>query len=177
MIKVYEAMKKDMKNPPADSFFIMFTPDKLEVYDCNIPDTFRYSEPASGYLHLNNVMFCGCVKIEFFDGHRANVILTDDQFDLLPDFVQEFLLKHEEGHCVHKDLDKMLNDQKKASLSNLLRSIGKTNAMELAADKYAADYMGSQKAIKVLKWLKNNTDIPFLTKMEVNSRIKALKKK
>ena len=172
MIKVYEAMKEDIKNP---SVFLI-TADQLEPVNKNLPNLYRYKEPTN-YLHNYGALFSGCTKVEFSNGNRVDVIITDSLFDLLPEFVQEFLLKHEEGHHIHGDLDAMLNNKRKAIVLLLLRCLGKTSKMELAADAYAADYVGYKMAIKSIEWIKNNTDIPFLSKIELNSRIRALKKK
>lgn len=132
-----------------------------------------YTEPVDTFLHSRNILLSACVKLQFGD-EIYDTVVVDSNFKKLPDEVQAALIHHEVGHAINKDLDGLsANESRKIILKRLL---GFPVEMELKADAYAASVLGYKSVIKALQFMVKETNIPFLSGLEIRRRIKVLKK-
>jgi len=76
------------------------------------------------------------------------------------------MLAHEYGHHINGDIDYMLRHKFKSFFGFIDRM-----SMEYAADKYAAEEVGTEAMVECLEWLK--TQVPELSK-DVDDRINHL---
>ena len=121
------------------------------------------NKPSSEFVHKTNGVFAVCTKNT--DGMRF--IITDEFFDILPDMVKRFTLYHELGH--------IFNDHEYTKKDMVKREFGMLLQHEKEADKFAAETIGYKNAMKSLYWLIRNTDLPFISKLEMMKRIRNLR--
>lgn len=145
----------------------MFVPASgMEWLDDNLV---LVKDPCGPFVHKNLGVICIIAPDKT---GKIGMIIKDQFFDLLPKFVQEFMMTHEIGHFENGH---HLNGQKN-KLPNLMRTFGVSNQMEFEADEFAARKIGRNRCIKALEWIRKNTDLPITTKLEMRQRISNLKK-
>lgn len=106
----------------------------------------------------------------FTDGSKR--IVVDEFFFTLPAHAQRAILAHEEAHIVLGHLDNITKmNQAKRAMSSIK---GGVQDIELEADAYAADKVGTEVMISALTSL---LTIKGVNKKEIRSRINALQTK
>lgn len=105
---------------------------------------------------------------------KTGLIIKDQFFDKVPEFVQRFILYHEIGHFKNGDVN--IDNKKNLKIKNALRSFGISNDMEFNADAFAAKHLGKQTCVNALVWLMHETDLGLISKIEMKQRISRLMK-
>lgn len=105
---------------------------------------------------------------------NINYIVVDDQFFTWPEYVQDFILAHEEGH-IEMHMDLIGKDYRKKRMKAVKRN--ELLLEEDQADRYAALEVGTEQSIEALRWLKElylqQMGKSFTTK-EIDIRIEKL---
>ena len=128
-------------------------------------------KPCGPYVHKSG----GIIAVASLAKDMETVLIIKDQFfDKVPNFVQRFVLYHEIGH--YKNGDVKIENKKNAKKKNILRSLGISNDMEFKADAFAAEHIGKMTCINALTWMMKETDIGFTSKMDMKQRISKLMK-
>ena len=144
--------------------------DQVELNNGNT--IFVAQNSTDNFLHsVTAAPFAAAIKIQLLAGNIVPAIIYDNYFETAPEEVQQFITQHEIGHIVNKDLE----NPKKCFRTFVKRSFGLLTDFEHKADTYAATMLGLDKYIRALSWMKNNTDLPFLCKLEISNRMKALR--
>lgn len=125
----------------------------------------------SEYLHKQGYAFAAVAFFTSFD--YDTLIVVDNYFEIIPEYIQNFYIQHEIGHIMNGDLDKSIEELAKI---NKERQKGIIPQMELDADYYAAQQVGFEDAINALQYIIDNTDIFSGTRHEHKVRIKNLER-
>lgn len=142
-----------------------------EVYYCEKEKGSHLRSTGAALAMVQNVKF---TNFSLMGGHQtfdAPVIMHDEAFELLPKFVQKFLLYHEIGHVVNDDINISEEESKRLIVK---RAFGVLPKMEVKADAYAASVVGVDSARKALQFLIDKTDIPMISKIECRRRIRKI---
>lgn len=116
-----------------------------------------------------NVYVSGACKMRLASGEEVYCIFVDANFMLLNKEEQLVMFYHEMGHIINDHLDKSC----KLVLSSLARYFG-YGCMEFEADKYAAKKTSTDRVVDTLTHVA--AMIPFISKRDVESRVKKLVK-
>lgn len=163
-INVYN--KKDFSLNGFNFSFDMFFESNIRKIEGS--ENVYYHEPASDtYLHSRGIVLAAAVAMDF-NGIRKHVILHDSAFDKVPNYVKKFFVAHEAGHAINGDLDNIDEDLAKKLI--LQRAFGILPKMEIEADRYAASIMGKDIAKKSLMFMIRNTNLPWISKLEMIKR-------
>jgi len=105
-------------------------------------------------LNKTGILMAGCFQIT----RGLTFLATDACFEFMTAGDREFLINHEFGHIAHQDFKTMRKAQLKARLSGksadeVIR-ITRNTDMEFAADEYAAEHIGYDKAIHALRTIR-----------------------
>lgn len=129
-------------------------------------------------LAKSGILMAGCFQIT----KGLTFVATDAYFEFMTKGDQEFLINHELGHIAHQDFKAMRLAQIKAKLSGksadetirATRDVG----MEFAADEYAAEHIGYDKAIHALRtmreFLKEQTAIIESSQLDPISKARVI---
>lgn len=141
---------------------------------CNIKgfedkDIYIYNNPESNILHSQGACFAALMKVNIFGGDNAFLIVTDKEYNQLPNFANEFYFHHEVGHFVCNHLNTMSEDELRLTLHK--RALGFLPTMEIEADAYAASVIGHKNCMQSLFYIIMRTNLPIRSKIESLRRI------
>lgn len=130
-----------------------------EIYPID-DKTFLVLTPNDEFLHSNNILYGGIAH----DLVWGFTYILVDSFTLsLPIEVLQFIIWHEMGHIMNED-----------PVESMFSLEGRTLDREYKADEYAADILGKEKVIGIMKMLMK--PMTFAPKIEMWCRISNLKK-
>lgn len=116
--------------------------------------------PNDEFLHANNILYGGIAH----DLVWGFTYILVDSFTLsLPIEVLQFIIWHEMGHIMNEN-----------PMESMFSLEGRTLDREYKADEYAADILGKEKVIGIMKMLMK--PMTFVPRMEMRCRISNLKK-
>ena len=133
----------------------------------NINDIYKYDIAVDEIMHTRGLALMAAVKV-YYCGTTSNLIMYDTSFEKLPLGVQEFLMYHEIGHIVNKNLDTLTESEAKNLI--IKRALFILPKMEVEADKYAASILGTDKVKQIMLFMIKNTNLPFTSKLELLKR-------
>lgn len=130
------------------------------------------------HVHKLRMAF-GCTVQVMFGLELGYMILTDQyakEYEQCPRF-REFIIAHETGHLFNRHMENMsITDIAKNNLQAYL-GIGSGIRNEFEADEYAASILGKEVALDCLIFMKKNFYMSVFQFLQLNARIKNLKKK
>lgn len=101
-------------------------------------------------MEVNGIVFGAAIKL--FGGKR---IWVDENFKMMEENSQKFILEHEIGHIINGDLDVSTKKIKQLHAERILAATtGTVHASEIAADKYAVENIGHSNVIEALQEIK-----------------------
>lgn len=155
VLKARKQLREDMINPPN-------VPEKH--LDLKLDKPVIIQEYPT-YLLANLFIFCCTVLAS-----NAYYLVIDKHFYQLSPETQDFILYHEMGHIINKDLEKEEKCTLLKSLGRLLLSIffTKIKQEEIQADLHAVSVVGIDKSINALKelngYVKGNKELKLRIK-------------
>lgn len=143
--------------------------------------TLRVNGKKVGVYYIPNLRVLGSLcAMTIYTGMGKHIIVVDDMYMQGSTALQKFALNHECGHVVHKDLSEgymkkifnMYLNIARGVVGNMVDSVmlNRMWEQEVAADKYAANVVGTETAIVALKELYSKTGY----QTEIARRIKEL---
>lgn len=119
-------------------------------------------------LSMSGVAIAGMTVVDFTDIGHVPCIIYDDRFNMMSESTRKFIIYHELGHF-HLQKDILLQGV-----------VGRNLDLECEADRFAANVVGNDIAIKALEEIKEMVDITSFGKEkfgmdEIDKRIKYLK--
>ena len=130
------------------------------------------------HVHKLGIVF-GCAVQVMFGLGPGYMILTDQyakEYEQCPHF-REFIIAHETGHLFKRHLE---NTNKVGVIKNNIQTylgIGSGIRNEFEADEYAASILGKDVALGCLIFMKKNFYTSAFQFLQLNARIKNLKRK
>lgn len=130
------------------------------------------------HVHKLGIVF-GCAVQVMFGLEPGYMILTDQyakEYEQCPHF-REFIIAHETGHLFKRHLENM--NKADAAKNNIQAYLGIGSGIrnEFEADEYAASILGKEAALGCLIFMKKNFYMSAFQFLQLNARIKNLKKK
>ena len=115
---------------------------------------------------------CGAVNLLFAIPPLAYSIATYDVFSNAPKRIQDALISHEVGHIVLGHLDNPNCISSTVRVAGVIT--GNVSPIEMAADEYAANCVGTETMIDALKYMMRCRTVSMFGKAELAERIKVL---
>ena len=133
--------------------------NKEEIYPID-NKTFLVLTPNDEFLHANNILYGGIAHNLVWG---FTYILIDSFTLSLPIEVLQFIIWHEMGHIKNEN-----------PVESMFSLEGRTLEREYKADEYAADILGKEKVIEIMRMLMK--PMTLAPKIEMRCRISNLKK-
>lgn len=174
-INLAKAIKKERKLTKASEYIDTINNDGV----INTPSGPVVIKSSPEHVHKLGIVF-GCAVQVNFGLEPRYMILTDQyakEYEQCPHF-REFIIAHETGHLSKRHLEKMnkVVDVTKNNLQAYL-GIGSGIRNEFEADEYAASILGKEVVLGCLIFMKKNFYTSAFQFLQLNARIKNLKKK
>ena len=150
-------------------------PTSVEIFVGSVTkmddDLYLVDKPCGPFVHKSG----GAIAVvDLGKDMKTGLIIKDQFFDKVPKFVQRFIVYHEMGHFKNGDVS--AGNKKNLKIKNALRSFGISNDMEFNADAFAANHLGKRTCVNALIWLMRETDLGFVSKIDMKQRISKLMK-
>lgn len=173
-LNLAKAIKKERKLAKASEY--IDTSNNDGVINTPLGQVVIKSSPE--HVHKLGTVF-GCTVQVMFELELGYMILTDQyakEYEQCPRF-REFIIAHETGHLFNRHMENMsITDIAKNNLQAYL-GIGSGIRNEFEADEYAASILGKEAALGCLVFMKKNFYMSAFQFLQLNARIKNLKKK
>lgn len=168
MLKMKKEAVKEMLGYQNIPTSVEFFAGKVTEMDDGL---YLVDKPCGPFVHKSGgVIACVAIATDM----KTGLIVKDQFFNRVPNFVQRFVLYHEIGH--YKNGDIRIENKKNMKRKNALRSLGISNDMEFKADAFAAKHLGKNTCIKALAWMMKETDLGLASKIDMKQRISRLMK-
>lgn len=173
-INLIKEIRKERKLAKASEYIDASNNDGV----INTPSGQVVIKSSPEHVHKLGTVF-GCTVQVMFGLELGYMILTDQytkEYEQCPRF-REFIIAHETGHLFKRHLENMNEaDVAKNNLQAYL-GIGSGIRNEFEADEYAASILGKEVALGCLIFMKKNFYMSAFQFLQLNARIKNLKKK
>ena len=130
------------------------------------------------HVHKLGIVF-GCTVQVMFGLEPGYMILTDQyakEYEQCPHF-RKFIIAHETGHLFKRHLENMNEADVAKNNIQAYFGIGSGIRNEFEADEYAASILGKEVALGCLIFMKKNFYMSAFQFLQLNARIKNLKRK
>lgn len=173
-INLAKAIRKERKLAKASDYIDTSNNDGV----INTPSGQVVIKNSPEHVHKLGIVF-GCAVQVMFGLEPGYMILTDQyarEYEQCPHF-REFIIAHETGHLFKRHLENM--NEAEAAKNNIQAYLGIGSGIrnEFEADEYAASILGKEVALGCLIFMKKNFYMSAFQFLQLNARIKNLKKK
>ena len=173
-INLAKEIRKERKLVKASKYIDTLNNDGV----INTPSGLVVIKSSPEHVHKLGIVF-GCAVQVMFGLEPGYMILSDQyvkEYEQCPHF-REFIIAHETGHLFKRHLE---NTNEVGVIKNNIQTylgIGSGIRNEFEADEYAASILGKEVALGCLIFMKKNFYMSAFQFLQLNARIKNLKRK